>query len=1046
MRYRAASIVVSVLAFSLPLSPPAALAQDDADPGDAKLLDTLREFGLNELIEHHVSGKQLGAVDEVLADLARMEQDAQAAQNQAKFARQLALLDQMLNLRLRLLDENPDDPRAAFWAVDLANPLFLQYLPSADRHAILFYEFGLPTAGQRQTVEKWVPAIYADLREAEQNFFMLRGQLARDDKMRQQLDREGLIDKMPQYRSWFVPFYLAQAAYYTALMPDDHPLWQELGQNPLLPAAENVQQARELLLNQAVAYGKEFLQNFNKPGHPLQDLVISLIGAAEARRGDADAIRNRLQPAAAKQTADAFNLSAHLRLAMAKAQAGQEDAAVAELEQIIKTHPLITKQIGPRNWFWDILVRDAQNKALMMKAERLRAAGKADEADLALAASFDVFDPLFNDPKAPGWMSNYLIQRWMNLAGVDADPVKLPAQVVLAVGQSKRGEGDRLIKAGNVELGKKVLKDGIAYLKLFADPQWREEKKVTTPLAVRGLYNLAASMFILDSEDPGNVSKVVQILTTVAEKGKEDPLGASAASFAEGQAFQLMKAEYPGGREQYKAAAELLIEHYADDVEDADAAKMRYATSILEPDGEFAEAQELYRSIPRDSPEYFAARNLIIEAAVKELDQLRDAGQDRALGEKRAQTDRDIDDLIEVASQAMADPQHPRRRNAAETVASVLLVRANMALDSDQPERAVAALDELERRILNADLDYMDGEFMRLVRSASASNRVLALLDAGRLDEAAERVLVLMAEEPANAAGLADRVMRALFDEIDALRREASRLTGAAAEQVRGEAEARARIAKRLAADILKWAEDPANGVTPNEQVWYRLKVAEAASVAGEYDEALAQIDRVLRALPRDPAVLTAQADTVFAKAEATNDAQLFRQARGLYKTLVEGLQSPPANHPDPANFRPPNELWNAWVGYLEASARARGAGVTIDVPREVDKLLNRYTRPLERARPGDKIPPKYRQELLNLKSQYPSGSAAAPAPVGRPVTAGVSVGAGLPAAEAGSFSPVQWLAIGGAATAGLAMVIVLTIRSKPRQVSVRAQARRRSP
>jgi hypothetical protein len=266
------------------------------------------------------------------------------------------------------------------------------------------------------------------------------------------------------------------------------------------------------------------------------------------------------------------------------------------------------------------------------------------------------------------------------------------------------------------------------------------------------------------------------------------------------------------------------------------------------------------------------------------------------------------------------------------------LTLADLALEQDIPD-VNGALGMLQ----NFEADF-GGKGFADVLSKGLAKRILALVAAGRLDEAAATAKKFSDQYPDAAAAVIEGLLQQIEEQADKLRFTAERITVDVDRRKMLE-----RVAKMYAAaesfgeTFVKWAEARKvveNGVekpkfSDEDLLPYRVSLAKVKRLAGKPQEAVPALQALAAKFGNRADVLHQLAEAYYALA-AQGDATLLAEADKLYVKLTNDLK-PGADNQYPALW------WNAWMRRLQILDRqGRGAqipGLVEQLRRLDDKL-----------------------------------------------------------------------------------------------------------
>lgn len=747
----------------------------------------------------------------------------------------VAALERALAAMRELIAAHADHELRPLWQTDLAAMLLETYLGGVHANADLFCEFGVPTAAQRDAFARAVAEAHALAADANLRFFTLRGELPRRADHVTRRVNTGLWERMiDDYYLKRTQFYLARAAYLASLLPE--------GETPA-PRDRLLAEALNAIDNTAVKLKDD-------PG--VADAVAALLGRIKLRRGDLAGADADLAQAANGD--GVTQLVARLARVQLTARRSDAAAALAELKQV-ESLPLVRDNLTYR-----LLAADLEH--------RLQPAGSA--------ASYEPYLRLLGDralgDRAEG-LRRYIYQRWADDAPAGAEET-LPPVVRMAMAQTLREQG-QLARQANDEARAAALFDrSIRINRALADSDAPPQVKVAAA------YNLGLAMY-LRAADTDAMIAAADVLTDAAERYPAQPAAEAAIRDAVAIARSLhAQSPRPAGADAaYRRAADVLFARYAT-TPAADAERVYYAYSVLQPAGDYAAAVEFYRKVPQDSETFHDAQRELLFVLERQA----------LAGEPTPE----LPALIErVLSRVSSDTSAPVRRAAA----AAQLVRAQLAAKEGRIDEALSILDEVERG--HAD----DPDMLRL----TLERRILLLAEANRAQPLAAAAEHMMAAFPDDAAAVIDSVLTRIDAQIETLRPVADNPTAAASERdaARQRIDALAQTASALADLLVAWAQR--QGFDEGQMVAYELIRVKVLLLAGDAARAVEIADQQRAKFPDDLSVLHYAGEAHY---EAGDEPSLIRAAQ-TFDRIIGGL-SPPY----------PPEYWHAWMRRMQINDR----------------------------------------------------------------------------------------------------------------------------
>lgn len=922
------------------------------------LIDGLAEQGMSEILLHLVETEPSDdpAIDaqvrvaqqriayQRLADRALVLRAPGATPEDLALAEQLdadsrVAFDAMLTSTRQLIESHYDHEQRPIWQTDLAEALLVTWLQEVHGYAGRFYEFGVVDDTQREAFIEGVAEALAQLTDADLRFFELQSSLPRQDEAaHQRRVNSGLWTRMiDEYWRKRTAFYLANAAYLATLLPDDAAYYQSLGDNPKLPQQAKTPEAeRKRLLDQAATKLEPFVNDASdEAGVRMPSLALA--GRVEVARGDVDpAVRDLFEPVIGDRQGNLADIDANL--GKANALALRRRVAGLDMLRALQTHPVA--ETDPR---FRLLLVDNMHRLLLEEAAK----APADERAAAMARAYEPYLELLNSRDVPPAVRDYLrftvYNRWAQGLDPDDDITALPPAVRMAIGQIATTEGqngtieaqetgdETLLAEARESLGQSVRVNQT----LIGD-------EIPPNIRAQAMYNLAISRYWLAPDDVNELLGAATVLVDVAEDSPSHPV----AELAITDGMSLLRVLYeqapgvPGVIDTYRRGARVLFKSFPTSAA-ADNERAYYGLMVQQQGGDYEAAIATYAAVPFDHPTYFDAQRetlFALEALAE-----RASGDDAAA--RRAEVVRKAEQVRAEAQGAMADADPARAASAASAVAGARLALAQVAADEGRYDDSLAYLEGFDEQF--AELPPM--------RLQGMSRRVLILLDAERMDEAAEAARQMMDVFPDEAAGVIDGLLTDLDARIADLReRAATEIVASRKQELEGEATGLAETASAMAEVLASWAR--ARGFDAEQMLPFDLMSIRAARLAGEPGRAVDMLGPVFNNFGDDAGVISEYANALFAlgmqqiqAGDRDSGETNLIAAAGQYDRLIGGLGEPY-----------PPDYWNAWAKRLSIND-ALGEN-TEDIPFRVRQL--RLTDPNLGG-------PVFRTELEKLEQKH---------------------------------------------------------------------------
>lgn len=880
------------------------------------LIDALTEEGMSELLLHLIETEP--------PDDPTVKALLEVAQYKLQFtdpaldrAAQLAALDNAIARQQQLIEEFPDHIQRPIWQVDLAEMLLTSYLVGAHQNAGLFTEFGVPTNAQREAFGKAAVAALEATASADLRFFQLQGTLPREPDHVEKRVNTGLWARMiDDYWRQRLPFYKALASHYVSLLPTAHPYYTQPNEN-IPDKLPDPTRERARLIDQAQQALEPFVSDTSDAaGVRLAALAIQ--GRSLLAAGQPDAAAEKLEQVVRANAEDLYGFSARLGLAWAAALGKRFPDALDRVADAAE-HPLVREAV-----LYRVLIADLEHRILLAQAETL----PENRRPAAVAAAYEPYTTLLDDPslgeQAAG-LRNYVYSRWAESVEPGEDTSQLPAAVRVAIGEIARIRGQNAMVEAQQSGDEALREQALEHL--------RQAVAMTEPLAgdadapdrVRAgaMFNLGLAQYFTDPQSLQQILVGGSTLVRFAEAFPAEPRAEEAIAYAMQmlRAVHALEPQPPGVDEAYREAARVLFSNFAL-TPAADDERLYYGYFVLERSGQYEEAVEILTGTPPSHPTYFEAQREALFALEQIMNRAPENERERA-----RQALRDRADEVEISVRQAEQPDAPAARSA---LGAVRLVRAAAAMNEGKVDEALSALDGFEA----AFADHPE-----LVRLA-LERRIVALGQAGRMDDLTQAARAMMERFPDDAAAVIDQVLSRLDTQIESARADAaSTESRIRREELQDRATRLASTASLLAELLVDWARG--QGFTAEEMLPFELVQAKSLVLAGRADDALAITSRLIEAFPQDASVIGRHADALFGK----GDQESLTRASRYYDQLIRGLPGPPYD----------DAWWNAWLKRLQINDRLGQA--TADIPLRVRQLRQtdpnlggeRFKAPLER-------------------------------------------------------------------------------------------------
>lgn len=908
---------------------------------DAALIDGLGKQGMGELIEH--LDRTQPTSDPVLTKQIEIAKLRVAYRDEGVGQpSKAAAFNRVIDATNKLIEDHRDHEQRPMWQTDLGEMLLFEYLPVIHQFGAEFYEFGVPTTEQREAFESVASEALIHLVDADRRFYQLRTELPRQaDHQAKRVDT-GLWDRMvKQYHKGRTAYYLAHAAYYTALLDNEHTYYKNLG-DPRMPRQQRVAaDERRRLLDLAIDSLKPFVEDTSDQ-FQIHQQSVTLTGRALLMKSPSEPDEGQKILEDAEKLAGQPLQQLIATLARARSLDGQGmDRAASNLIARLAGHPAVSGNLLLR-----ILVVDLDHRLKLARAQTLSESRRAE----ALAEAYAVYDRLLADAEAGApkeKLRAYLYKRWAADVGEGVEVnEQLPAAVLAAVAELSRAQGQNLaIEAEQLELDGK--ERPAAEKREQAQPKLGRAMQLCRVLLARpdltetikaeAMFNLAMATYYVAEGDVDRQVEAANIWTDLAEQTPDQPIAEEGIGHAITVLNQLHQMEPPpmGVAPAYHRTAKVLFEKHGKSAA-AHNERLYYGVFVLARAGDHAEAADILWAVPSEHVTYFVARREalfsmqhVFEAADKVVD-VKTAKTRLAVSAEKLRRDAD-------AAESRGGPQPIEEIRSAAGWAR--LVEADIAAVDGDTTRATGLLDEVQQRY-NQDTELISG---------ALSRGIVLRAQVGDYAQAVTTARQMMERFPDNAAGVIDEVLGDLEARVQRLRRQAEdSLVQQEKDRLTGQALGVAQTTEDLARLLLDWAKQ--EGYAGEELVPFELSIAESMRLAGKPDGAIARLKPLMEQYGDSPGVMNSMAESLFATG---NEAALIDAANRFYDVLISGLE----NTDDPQLKR---LWWNAWMRRLQISDKL---GQSTDrIPLSVRQL-----KLVDEALGGE----PFRSELNRLSVKY---------------------------------------------------------------------------
>ncbi len=937
-------LILSALFVAVLTITPNKLAAQAQELDPATLVEALAKEGMSDLLLHLVNTEK--PQDPVLArqiELAGLRLEYKRFSDQARRASSQhpqqteALRDQALQAFQRMADASRnliadyhDHDQRPIWQTDLAQDLLLEYLHGIHQSAVLFAEFGVTTPEQQQALADAGPEALGLLVDAKLRLFNLRGEVGRDPARSRQLQSTGVFFRLfDEYDGRRTPYFLAQAAYLVARLPDDSPYFTTLGTQPglRLPNQETTpdkERARllELADRELVKFTGD-LGDFSG----VRDASVSLRGRVLLARGRSQQALKLLDELLVGDDRGTAWLTARLARATGLMQMGQPQSAFDELNQL-GADPVVIGDLR-----FGLLVADMTHRLMLEHADQL----PPNKRDAAVAQSYQPYLDLLAGP-IPGaqvkGLRDFIYQRWESTVTHTQQTDAMPAVVRLAVSQVLRQHGQQIteqLEEADDDAGARRQQANELFARAIKLASTLTGPNTESAIRSEAMFNQAMAMHAASPKDPVNRLELTAILTELADQMPAQPVAedAIAASVVLLRELHQVLPTPTQVQEAYQLAAGVLFSKFPTSAA-ADSERLYYGYAVLQSRGRHADAVKMYQRVPFDHEEYFQAQRQAMICLGEQYRLAQASNRPRIRRELSAVMKR----ITTEADQTGASLINPARaRFARRAAGTAQLIRAELALGEQEYDVVLKALDGFERAYPAED-DLV---------SQALEHRIIALADAGRHEALAVEARQMLKDYPDQAASVIDGVLSQADVRIEKLLAQAATADSVAGESLREVADRQAQAAAVLSGFLLDWAN--AQGLDADQLMPFEVIRAKTLRLSGQVGPADEILSRLINDFPNDAQVMIEHAQNLYDRGD---DGSLIQAVR-YYDRLITGLGQP---------F--PKEWWIAWMRRLQINDRLNEG--TEEIPLRVRQL--RMTDP-------DLGGPVTRQELERLEHKY---------------------------------------------------------------------------
>lgn len=924
------------------------------DPG--VLIDGMRREKMTDLLTHlgetdknmpPQAAKQL-LISQLLIsyDSKKKIADAEADPEKATELRKLAYADfkRASDERKKLIADFPNDENRPTWQTDLGEQLIFEDLQVNNQWAAEFYEFGVPTAEQKEAFETTVVQLIQQLSLADLAFNKLMGELAiKPDHTEKRINTGWWERWTNQYFKLREPYFLAYASYYTTLLPENHLYWKTVGGDPLIGTLQKrtPDEERKRLLTQGVIEKLEpFVKDKTDPFEIRRPSMLLTARAMIALKRVDEARRLLTDPVFGEQAEDIHGLLAQLTLASLDAS-NPKTAALA----FQRLNDLGQKGMVRSGLLYRVLVVDATHRIRMRDVAAL----PADKKTAAIAAAYEPYQVLLNDPslgEAAAGVREFIYNRWESSIPESTDLSTTPPIVVAAIGEIARNRGQYfMIKGAEAEGDGRDKEAKEFYAKgkpkllraIKVNEDLLKRPNLTEIVSGQALYNQAVAQYFLDQQDGDNQRKTAKLLEKLAREHPTHPQAEDAITNAIKLMFTHRRSAtpQPGVIEEYRAIAKTLLEKFPNSQAAVDE-RLYYVETELVAAGKLEEAAAILAKSPQAHRDYFSSQGLYIYCL---FELFRKAPLEKPKDKPDVKTKADYAEILRKECPRVTEAAEAAMANAPADQVSLIrrvagwsrLRHGDVLLEDESKGNTT---EEVKRRVADAlavifsfDDKYKDEP--DLMREMLA-RRITWLFKIGRFDaksydDGVKEADRMMERFPDDAASVIDTVVTELERSIDDLRdRAAKSLVEREKKEFLDDADKKGSATTRLAMLLNDWAEKKyaplkASGKAEDaaqyleQMLPFRLLMSKSFRLAKKYQESLDLIKDYNMtpggAYATSGPLMSGKAEALYGLATSQGVAAgrtNYIAAAGLYNQIIKGLR--------PENNAYPLMYWNAWM------------------------------------------------------------------------------------------------------------------------------------
>lgn len=772
-----------------------------------QFLRGLVDYGLPEVLEHYLELHPPGnTVDSLRFQIAL--QHMRVRDDRLDNRERLAGIEKLLALRTELIDNHKGDARHAVWLTDQAADLFFVLLP-VDASGITAM-FGLPSPEQQQRAQRVASEMYRAMSlaeiEIEQAILDLESSPGYANDIGLQLQRRRLSSEQRERR---IPFLLGLGA----LMHARFNVENANDQRELLEiAADSLSRVAELL--------DAPLANTARTHSAIAEIMLGEFGRAEtAFQAVEDDIDVTLM--------DTFIVRIGRALAIAAEKGPQQGAAAL---QAIEANYATADTL-----FLRMLLTDQEHLQLRNLANEKSGA----ERGRALAASLQPYiDLLDADVGVPSdTLRQIVLARLARAIDPEVPIDTLPG--IAAIAQAEMLSGDKATRERGIELFQGLL-----------------ERTDLSPVDRAGALDGLGRALLAAEHRPQAAERFLELATQFASDARAERAIKLSASIA---ADLYRHAPHDAAiASLLNNCLDVMLSRYQN-LDTIDQWKF-LAGRVALYEHRFDEAREAFTTITRDSDYFADAQFMRVQATRTEFARASDGGRRHLIAQQLIKEADEVEPILRSKPKRAPNTQD---ESIPQLLATLAVFRAEAQLELKQPERAIAALENVSAASGASDATMAD--VTRL--------RIRAYYESNHPDKVVQEIERLTESAPDEGGPMLSMLLESTQRNIESMlvsNRAADALAAARRELV------------PLADALANWLKR--NTVEHDSELKYQFRIAEAHRIAENFDAALAIYEQIVVSEPEGLEGLLGKAECLYALGKATTNTDQLGKAMLIYR------------------------------------------------------------------------------------------------------------------------------------------------------------------